>query len=596
MKGSVRKSMTWLHTWSSISLGWILFAIFLTGTLSYFRVEISHWMKPEQHGSIPTEQTLTLATEHLSEIAPNAQNWTIGLPSIRSNVVELSWKNEGDTQRRRGAMEVLNASSGESVEVRETRGGDFLYRFHFELYSIPRDVARLIVEVATFAMFIALITGIIMHHKIFTDFFMFRTKNRALGWSDAHAVTAVLSLPFHLMITFSGLLFLSSSLLFWTGDTGHGGGGGGGERGQPRQEQQQVKQPEMAQRGEKRGENDGAGRERNAMVRDNPNGAASGRAHDDANGKARGENGRGQRPERGVPRAEGMRKRSERAAPVDMTMLVSKAQAQLDDEVGRVQINNPQTPNAQYLFYAANRDTLTGDRAGKSVAFDGRGNVVEAQEDNQFGNRNMGSSGWASSFSALLRTLHEARFADGVVRWLFFFAGVGGTLMVATGSILWSVKRAKKQAGQFGFELVKVLNIGSIAGLCAAVVVYFWLNRLIPASIEGRANLEIQGFFIAWAISIVHAIFFRNRQAWKWQLYVVGALFAAIPLLDQVTSPVSLFSYAGFADGLRVTFDVMCCLIGALLLATARYLGKHSTKSVTRAQRRPAKATSEVGA
>lgn len=33
---SPRQSMSWLHTWASLVLGWLLYAIFVTGTLSFF--------------------------------------------------------------------------------------------------------------------------------------------------------------------------------------------------------------------------------------------------------------------------------------------------------------------------------------------------------------------------------------------------------------------------------------------------------------------------------------------------------------------------------------------------------------------------------
>ncbi|MDU7523532.1 MAG: PepSY-associated TM helix domain-containing protein, partial [Roseomonas mucosa] len=39
--------MAWLHTWSGLLVGWVLFAVFLTGTAAYLRPEISYWMRPE---------------------------------------------------------------------------------------------------------------------------------------------------------------------------------------------------------------------------------------------------------------------------------------------------------------------------------------------------------------------------------------------------------------------------------------------------------------------------------------------------------------------------------------------------------------------
>ncbi|MBI0434708.1 PepSY domain-containing protein, partial [Roseomonas sp. KE0001] len=49
MKTGFRQSMAWLHTWSGLLVGWVLFLIFLTGTASYFRPEISFWARPELH-------------------------------------------------------------------------------------------------------------------------------------------------------------------------------------------------------------------------------------------------------------------------------------------------------------------------------------------------------------------------------------------------------------------------------------------------------------------------------------------------------------------------------------------------------------------
>lgn len=47
MKEGFRQAMAWLHTWIGLIFGWLLFAIFLTGTLSYFKDEITHWAQPE---------------------------------------------------------------------------------------------------------------------------------------------------------------------------------------------------------------------------------------------------------------------------------------------------------------------------------------------------------------------------------------------------------------------------------------------------------------------------------------------------------------------------------------------------------------------
>jgi uncharacterized iron-regulated membrane protein len=62
-------------------------------------------------------------------------------------------------------------------------------------------------------MLLAIVTGVIIHKRIFKDFFTFRPGKQQRSWLDAHNVLSVVALPFHLMITYSGLLFFATSYL-----------------------------------------------------------------------------------------------------------------------------------------------------------------------------------------------------------------------------------------------------------------------------------------------------------------------------------------------------------------------------------------------
>src|SRR5690606_33976884 len=88
-------------------------------------------------------------------------------------------------------------------------------------------------------------------------------------------------------------------------------------------------------------------------------------------------------------------------------------------------------------------------------------------------------------------SLHLIRFAGPPLRWLFFFSGLLGTAMIATGLVLWVVKRLpeRRKLGRtpFGHRLVEVLNIGTVAGLPLAIAGYFWANRLLPAELAQRS-------------------------------------------------------------------------------------------------------------
>lgn len=223
MREGLRQSMAWLHTWSGLLVCWVLLLIFMGGTSAYYRDEITLWMKPELHASAAAVSTLPPAAiaghtvAALQERAPKATAWYIGLPNERNPVVQASWtlppKKGMSMAERRAAFRKQNvtldpATGLEVAQARDTRGGEFLYRMHFDLYYMSAIWGRWIVGICAMFMLVAIISGVITHKRIFKDFFTFRPKKGQRSWLDAHNATAVLALPFHLMITYTGIVTL----------------------------------------------------------------------------------------------------------------------------------------------------------------------------------------------------------------------------------------------------------------------------------------------------------------------------------------------------------------------------------------------------
>ncbi|MGE8569808.1 MAG: PepSY-associated TM helix domain-containing protein [Achromobacter sp.] len=211
----LRQSMSWLHTWAGLIFGWVLFAMFLTGSLAFFRPEITHWMQPEiQVKPAPAVESVEVAQRYLAEHAPDAKRWFITPPSNREPLILLLYQVPKPKPGERGFVRVkLDPANGQAVTGRETRGGDFFYRFHFELET-AFPWGRWLASIAGMFMLVAIISGIITHKKIFTDFFTFRPKKGGQrAWMDGHNVLSVLGLPFHLMITFSGLVLFMVMLM-----------------------------------------------------------------------------------------------------------------------------------------------------------------------------------------------------------------------------------------------------------------------------------------------------------------------------------------------------------------------------------------------
>ena len=177
MKEGFRQAMAWLHTWAGLIFGWLLFAIFLTGTLAYFKGEITHWMQPEVPAhAVDDARSVAVAQSYLEQHAPTAARWFIGLPNSRDPGLSVMWQDKVDPGRRGNFIEkMLDPVSGEQLQARETMGGEFFYRFHFQL-QMPHPWGRWLSTIAAMVMFVALITGIITHKKIFKDFFTFRPR------------------------------------------------------------------------------------------------------------------------------------------------------------------------------------------------------------------------------------------------------------------------------------------------------------------------------------------------------------------------------------------------------------------------------------
>src|SRR3546814_3592298 len=64
-------------------------------------------------------------------------------------------------------------------------------------------------------MLVAIVSGVITHKKIFVDFFTFRWGKGQRSWLDAHNALSVFGLPFHLMITYTGLVTLMALYMPW---------------------------------------------------------------------------------------------------------------------------------------------------------------------------------------------------------------------------------------------------------------------------------------------------------------------------------------------------------------------------------------------
>ena len=466
MKGSLTQSMSWLHTWCGLLLGWMLFAIFLTGTLAVFDKEINWWMQPELTDRAPSPATAAnVAQRWLAERHPGETNWNISLPTARAPDLVVSVG-----ERRRGGgggVTHLDPLSGETVEPRETIGGNFFFHFHYTLH-LPRTLGVWVVGFAAMAMLVALISGIIIHKKIFKEFFTFRPAKGQRSWLDAHNASAVLLLPFHLMITYTGLaifflLYMPAAVnALYDGD-------------------------------------------RQAYFRD----AQSGRAAEQA------------------PRVKGRGRKavSAPAAPLlPLSEIVGRAEAHYGQGmIGSLAVSNPGRANAQVTArpVLGNRIELT---KGEGMVFDGvSGKLIQAPEPSrtsQLTQRVMAGLHFAQFGGYPMRWLY---FICGLVSCAMI--GTGLVLYAV------KQRKQAKTNPQF-LRVVESLNVAVVAGLLLACITLLWANRLLPTELAARQNWELRLFFGVWALSWLHGWLRKPLSAWREQLMAAALLALALPALD----------------------------------------------------------------
>lgn len=509
MKEGFRQSMAWWHTWLGLLAGWILYFVFLTGTTGYFDAEIDRWMRPElplpAHSSLSPEKQAEMGLSRLQAIAPGAERWTVEVPNREGDYLgRIGWRSgpQADGSGERIESEPLYKAGEADAPPRKTGGGQFLYQLHYRLHYMDQDDAAWIVGFCTMMMFVALITGVIAHRRIFRDFFTFRPGPGQRSWLDAHNLVGVVALPFHLVITYSGLLFFMYMYM-----------------------------PQVM----------------NEVYRlDNP----AQQEFFDLTYPA---------PLGDVPRA-GI------AQPLtDVAPLLAES-AKHGGELLSVSVRNPGDANARIVI---TRKSLLPRSHPTRLVYEGvTGERLSPSS----------TSSVAGEVHDTLIGLHEGVFAGWGTRWLYFISGLLGTAMVATGLVLWTIKRRARSRSHAGLWVTERLNACTIVGLPIGIAGYFWANRLLPVEFEHRGLWEPQVLFCLWGLTLVYVAVRPVMRAWVELLAAASALFTLLPVLNVLTTQRHLGITLRHGDWALAGFDLVALGVGVTFGAVAWYLHVRSRK------------------
>jgi uncharacterized iron-regulated membrane protein len=198
-------SVNELHSWTGFVFGSLLFVVFLTGTLTVFDNEITDWMQQPEHLRLSSkarggEQPSAPRPELVSHRIDNGEDDPVRRPPVVKVKIQKYRTFSGQT---------IDPRTGDIVTYRDTHGGDFFYHFHHGL--LLGSPGAWIVGTAAIGMLVTLVTGVGIHRRGVKDVLVFRSwSTHPRASLDAHNLTGILALPFHLMITFTGLM------MFWS--------------------------------------------------------------------------------------------------------------------------------------------------------------------------------------------------------------------------------------------------------------------------------------------------------------------------------------------------------------------------------------------
>lgn len=498
MFGSLRLSMTWLHTWFGLVLGFVLMVVFFFGSLSVFDREIDRWaipetrfepqpmpsfdavLKPIFESIAPEADELDAARDRVGVLAPTLplMNWsayTTHRDPVLSLYAEFAVNNNPrDPNDHVHGHVTIDPRNGKVLPHDQLKvGSDFFYPLHYSLHLHWLGLGYWIVALAALVMLAALVSGVVMHRKLFRELFTFRPqKNTQRGTLDLHNLTGVVALPFHFMFPLTGLIIFAG-IYFPFAET--------------------TLRPVA---------------DKHAVAE----AAAKGLAFQPA----------------GV------------AAPlasVDAMVVEAKrrwAARGMPGNVGWLRINHVGDKDCYVSVYRAGSDRVT--LVGQAIHFAGPTGKVILEEPPPTS---------VSSINDFLVGLHLQHFEHWLLRWLYVLGGLSGCVCIATGLVFFVNKRKRRHEslGVAGARWVDALAVGTVTGMLLATLGLLVASRVLPADLPERGVWEERVFWLVWLLAFAHGAWRsapvqqgRLAPAWREQCWSVAVLAVAAVVLNAITT------------------------------------------------------------
>jgi len=207
-----------VHTWTGILAGMALFIAFYAGALTVFKEPLARWASPQSTVSrVPLEAAPALIAGVLKARPDVAKGFSIHLQDTENAPARMGWEvrdskaDDHDESSVRHYSAYLDADGGVRMERSSASGLTYFIDVLHRVVGLPvdSDPNRWIMGVIATLYAVALVSGVIvLLPSLVKDFFALRTgRNLKRMWLDAHNVVGIVSLPFHIVMALSSVVF-----------------------------------------------------------------------------------------------------------------------------------------------------------------------------------------------------------------------------------------------------------------------------------------------------------------------------------------------------------------------------------------------------
>lgn len=224
MQRDTTKKFYVLHSWLGAITGILLFILAYSGAYSVFgERELKVWANADIRGGVSHdyEAIETLVWQHAAQVGESyLEHVRVMLPGESAFThLQIGFEQEIELENGQHDHRVIVFQHHPQTLALENRfeGGlldwfnsrpqdmaDFMMAFHADLH-LGNPIGLVLTGLLGLTLFASVVTGVIIHRKIFKEFFSFRPlRSLRLLFTDTHKVLGVWGLLFHGVIGFTG--------------------------------------------------------------------------------------------------------------------------------------------------------------------------------------------------------------------------------------------------------------------------------------------------------------------------------------------------------------------------------------------------------